>query len=650
MHFRWALLGALLMTCPVFGQPPTAQAAGDTSSESTAVAESPDDPFAATRLEPFVDGVMAGLFRSHHLAGAVVVIVKDGSIRLAKGYGSADMASGRPVDAGSTLFRIASISKLFTWTAVMQLEQEGKVRLNTDVNEYLTQLSVPATYDDPVTLGTLMSHTAGFEDRVLGLITTDVSAVPPFEQVLREELPSRVRPPGRVPAYSNYGAALAALVVQDVSGMPWSQFIQTRILDPLGMTRTVLTQPVPPEFSGDLARGYVFVHGALTESPFEVVPLLPAGGMSASGVDMAHFMLAHLNLGVYGGERILAEATERRMQAVSYQPDPRIPGMAHGFVLTRRNGRLSIGHRGDLRTFHSDLSLVPSEQLGLFVSFNSEEGSEARDELVDALFGYWFPEDLQSPSAADAGAAQRAVGLAGVYRSTRRPVTTVDKFAEAGRYLTVRSLGGGKLETQLSGREPRQWIEVEPYYFRESQGGGALLFQADSGPGSMRAFFADPPIFAYDRLSWYQEPRFQLLLLTGEVLVFLTTLLFPFVRRYVERTSDRVLARREPAHPLARGLASSLSLVNLVFLAGLAYIFRDPGAILAGVPPGLSALLVLPLVSGALTVVLFVVAVFAWRGAYWQWAARLHFSLVTVAAVTFLWQVSYWNLLGWQYS
>lgn len=650
MYLRLGLLSAFLIVSPVFAQQQDVQTSGQSEPGAASAAEPRPGPFDPERLELVVDGIMAGLFQSHHLAGSVVTIVKDGRILFSKGYGYANLASRRPVDPDTTLFRIASVSKLFTWTAVMQMVEDGRLKLNTDVNQYLSEMTVPATYSDPVTLSALMTHTAGFEDRVLGLLTSDPEKAVPFGQILEEGLPSRVRPPGRVSAYSNYGAALAALVVQDVSEMPWTRVIQTRILDPLEMTHTFVVQPLPPDAAGDLAEGYAFVDGALVEQPFEIVPLLPAGGISASGNDIGHFMLAHLNLGQYDGKRILEESTTRRMQAPLYRPDPRIPGMAHGFVLRRRGGQLVVGHPGDLQYFHSDLTLVPSQQLGLFVSFNSEEGVEARDEFVDALFDYWFPEEETKPDPPEPGAVERAASLAGVYRCTRRPVTTVARFAEVLGYVTVSSLGGERLMTQAFGRSPRQWYEVEPFLYRERRREGALLFQTDSENSPTRAFFGSQPYWAFDRLNWYQEPGFQLTLLAAEVLVFLTTLLFPFVRRYVERSSERVLARREPTHPIARVLASSLSSVDLAFLVGLILVLRDPVVLLAGVPPGLSEILVLPLIGGVLTVILLVVTFFAWRGGYWHWAARLHYSLVTVAALLFLWQASYWNLLGWQYS
>ncbi len=650
MSRGWVLLGLLLAISQVAAQErPDDPPAPDSVASADLSPERSPDPFAVENLEPSADGVMAGLFEAHQLAGAVVVIVKDGAVAFSKGYGYADLETRRPVDPAVTLFRIASLSKLFTWTAAMQLVEEGKVQLNTDVNQYLKEITVPATYDDPVTLGALMTHTAGFEDRVVGLLTTDSRAVVPFGEILREGLLSRVRPPGRVPAYSNYGAALGALVVQDVAGMPWNRVIQTRILDPLEMHHTLLVEPIPEGDVRNLAQGYSLVDGALAPQPFEIVPLLPAGGISATADDIAHFMLAHLNLGEFNGQRILEEGTARRMQAPLYQPDPRISGLAHGFILTKRGGHVIVGHQGDLRYFHSDLALVPSERLGLFVSFNSEEGAAARDEFVDAMFKRWYP---QQPTPSDPPAA-KSVGnlsdLSGTYRSTRRPVTTIGKFAEVLGYVSVTELGQGRLKTQAFGRSPRQWVAVAPDFYREWNHEGTLLFQSDSDRGPVRAFFGQVPIWAYDRLVWYQEPGFQLVLLTAEILVFLTTLVFPFIRRFIERSSDRLLGRREPAHPIARVLASLLSLVDLAFLVGLVIVLHDPTVLLAGVPPGLSLILVLPLVGGVLTVMLLVVAFFAWRGGYWHWAARLHFSLVTMAALTFLWQLSYWNMLGWQY-
>ncbi len=126
-------------------------------------------------VEAFVDGFMSAYLEENGAVGGVVSIVENGQIVLAKGYGEDDRARHRAVEARRTLFRVGSVSKLFVWTAVMQLVERGKVDLDADVNRYLEGVEVPATFKEPVTLAHLMTHTAGFEDHVLGLFAHDAS-------------------------------------------------------------------------------------------------------------------------------------------------------------------------------------------------------------------------------------------------------------------------------------------------------------------------------------------------------------------------------------------------------------------------------------------------------------------------------------------
>ena len=207
-------------------------------------------------VEAFVDGFMTAYLEENGAVGGVVSIVENGHIVLAKGYGEDDRARHREVEARRTLFRVGSVSKLFIWTAVMQLVERGKVDLDADVNRYLEGVEVPATFKEPVTLAHLMTHTAGFEDHVLGLFAHDATAVRPLRDLLADELPARVRAPGVVAAYSNHGAALAMLVVEQVSGMPWTEYVETQILGPLGMKRTTFRQPVPDALRDDVSIGY----------------------------------------------------------------------------------------------------------------------------------------------------------------------------------------------------------------------------------------------------------------------------------------------------------------------------------------------------------------------------------------------------------
>src|SRR5215210_4401553 len=196
--------------------------------------QGPTDP---AEMKAFLDEELGREMEKHHIAGAAVSVVKDGKLFFAKGYGDADLENGIPVDPERTNFRIGSLAKLFTWTAVMQLAEQGKLDLNADINSYL-DFRIPDTYPQPITLKNLMTHTSGFEDRYYERLAKDPNDLMPPREWLISHMPARVSQPGDVAAYSSYGAALAGYIVARVSGEPYDQYIQEHILNPLGMVHT----------------------------------------------------------------------------------------------------------------------------------------------------------------------------------------------------------------------------------------------------------------------------------------------------------------------------------------------------------------------------------------------------------------------------
>jgi CubicO group peptidase (beta-lactamase class C family) len=236
-------------------------------------------------LESFMDGAMAALLEAHDVAGGTVSVVKDGEIFFAKGYGWADAEQRIPINPATSMFRIASVSKLFAWTAVMQLWEQGKVDLDEDVNTYL-DFSIPATFAEPITLAHLLTHTAGFEDRAKGLFADGIEDLAPLGEVLAKNIPARVVPPGEVAAYSNYGAGLAGYIVQRVSGVPFQQYVEDYIYAPLGMSHSTFRQPVQPELEAFLAPGHSFTGGVHEVQDFEYDPVVADGAMSTSAGDM----------------------------------------------------------------------------------------------------------------------------------------------------------------------------------------------------------------------------------------------------------------------------------------------------------------------------------------------------------------------------
>ncbi|MDE3135579.1 MAG: beta-lactamase family protein, partial [Acidobacteriota bacterium] len=298
-------LGALLLAsllpliCLARGdQKPTPKAPPQTSSQSPATPTAPQ--MTTADITAFIDGIVPLQLAKDDIAGAVVVVVKDGQIVFEKGYGYADVKAKKPVSPSATLFRVGSISKLFNWTAVMQLVEHGKLNLDRDVNDYL-DFRIPSTYPQPITLRDLMTHTPGFEEAVNDLFVPKAADMVPLAAYVKAHLPARIYPPGTVPAYSNYGATLAGYIVQRVSGMPFDDYIERNIFQPLAMRSSSFRQPLPRLLAPMMSRGYFVASDPAGE--FEVVQAFPAGSLATTGDDISHFMIAQLNNGQYGNTR-----------------------------------------------------------------------------------------------------------------------------------------------------------------------------------------------------------------------------------------------------------------------------------------------------------------------------------------------------------
>ncbi len=305
-------------------------------------AEVPETAHAMTEadVEAFLDGIVPVQLERDDIAGAVVAVVKDGKVLFAKGYGYADVKNKKPVSPENTLFRPGSISKLFTWTAVMQLVEQGKLDLDRDVNEYL-DFKIPATYPQPITLRNIMTHTSGFGETVKELFVPDVKDLTPLRTYLMTHMPKRIFPPGVTPAYSNYATAMAGYIVQRVSGEPFDDYINKNIFQPLNMQHTTFAQPLPENLKPLMSNGY-----RVASSPagkFEVVQAWPAGSVSTSAMDMTHFILAHLQNGQYNGARILRPETVERMHSRQFAPHPAMN--AHGAWILRRDAQRASHHR-----------------------------------------------------------------------------------------------------------------------------------------------------------------------------------------------------------------------------------------------------------------------------------------------------------------
>lgn len=429
--------------------------------------EGPNDP---KELEAFVDGIVQKEMEQQHIPGAAFVFVKDGKVVLAKGYGYSNLERKQPVIPAKTLFRIGSISKVFTATAVMQLADRGRIDLGADVNRYLKKVQVPATFSAPIRGWNLLTHTEGLDEIRPGTQAPDAASVLPLAEFLRPRL-MRIWKPGKILKYSTYASTLAGLLLEDVSGLSYEAYLAKDIWRPLGMERTCIT--VPANLLDDVAVGYEYVNGVNQPQRYEWYHTTPASSINSTVLDVAHFMIAHLQDGRFGDTRILSERAARQMHRQHFTMHPHVPGIAYGFWEDIFGDEHILEHGGNMAGFSAQMVLLPERKAGFFF-VSQHEGSNLRDTLKWALLERFYPARQPSPAPRPSPEfVSRAAPFVGIYRWNcyRHTVTTP---AQGGTTITVQSNPDGTLT--IAGRK---WIETEPLLFVREDGKGRIAFRAD---------------------------------------------------------------------------------------------------------------------------------------------------------------------------
>jgi CubicO group peptidase (beta-lactamase class C family) len=612
-------------------------------------------------MEAFLDHFFEVKMAELHIPGAAIVVVQDGKVFLAKGYGYADLAHQTPVDPAKTAFRAGSVSKLFTWTAVMQAAERGLLDLNADVNRYLTDFQIPDTYPQPVTPAHLLTHTAGFEDRWIGSATRDPEELEPLSQVLAGAMPERVEAPGVVHSYSNYGTGLAGHLVEQVSGRPFDQYVEEHVLRPLGMDGTTFRQPIPEALAANMATGYTYADGTLEAAPLIYQKIGPEGAVTVTPIDMAAFMIAHLHDGTYGDVRILETATAQEMHRQQFTHHPEMPGMTYGFKERFINGMRAIGHGGDIHTFASQMILIPKEDLGFFVVYNRYDDA-FREQLISAFFDHYYP-------AQDMGPAPQAIEMpsenlerfAGSYRWVRYPRSTLGKLIALvpGPYwVVVRANEDTSLSLSFFGADAAwRYVPVGQNVFKQVEGGPQLLGGLQIDPGDTLVFrenqagevtygMVSLQNTAFEKLAWYESAEAQLGTMGALLLLFASAvLLWPLSA--VIRGLRKGTRAPDPGWRRALRVGWAVSALNLVFFLIVLLSFGEE--LVFGVPPSIRVVLVIPIVTSILSVVFVGLAVIAWMRGQGSFVGRLYTSLIALASVLFVLFAGYWNMLGWRF-
>jgi CubicO group peptidase (beta-lactamase class C family) len=487
-----------------------------------------------------------------------------------RGFGYADVAKRIPVDPVRTLFRPGSVAKLFTWTAVMQQVEEGRINLDADINTYI-DFKIPARAGKPITMRQLMTHSAGFEDHAKDIMFYDPANIRPLDGYLKSWVPKRIYDAGTTPAYSNYSTALAGYAVQRVSGIPLETYIEKRIFAPLGMTSSTFRQPLPAALAPRMALGYN--RASAPPARFELVGPWPAGSLSSNGADMGNFMIAHLQNGAFEGNSILRPETARMMHDTPLTIVPPLNRMELGFFETNINGRQVIGHLGDSQTFHTALHLFLADNVGLYVSMNGTGKDGAAGQIRTALFEDFA--DRYFPSGAGDGrvdpklSAEHARMMAGQWQSSRHIETgfmrvltllgQVEVGVDAQGDLVIPSLTGPNGVV-------RKWVEIAPFVWRDRDSHERLAAKLVDGKVVRWSVDGASPFVMFDRVPGSLSSGWIMPLLYASLLILLLTFLQWPAAALVRRHYKSPLAAEGRSRIAYRGvrLASGLVLAVLV--------------------------------------------------------------------------------------
>ncbi len=333
------------------------------------------------KLELKLNALFNKTMREQQIPGAAIIIVKDGKVLLKKGYGFTKLGEGiRHVDPDSTIFRIGSVSKSLTALSLLQQIDKNKINLHDNVNTHLTSFKIKDTYKTSITPFHLLTHSAGF-DELKGRRVFDEENLIPLGIFLKDNL-KRIREPGEVTAYSTYGIALSGLLVENVSGFSLENYMNKHIWKPLKMNMTSIT--IPKRISSNVALGYELHNNINIPQPWEWYHTFPASSINSTVADMGKYMMMLLNKGSLENQRILSERLTSRMLTQQTGIHPETDGFTFGLYKRKWNGISSVNHGGDMLGYSSFMSLIPKENLGIFV-VHHHEGTKLRHQAIQTV-------------------------------------------------------------------------------------------------------------------------------------------------------------------------------------------------------------------------------------------------------------------------
>lgn len=609
----------------------------------------------STNVAILVRDLLPGRMESEMIPGAAIAVVKSGRLVWEHGFGFANLKTETPVSAEQSVFRVASISKIFTAAAVLGLREKGELDLHTNVNEYLENFDIPDAFNRPVTLADLLTHTAGFDFRRANYASLDLSKHASLEEYLEEAMPERVRPPGVLMSYDNYGYALAGFVVQEVAGESFPRFMSEELLQPLAMEHSTFASRPNPQ--AKVVTGYRLEDNTLHPLQKDVVTISPAAGLFTTAGDMSRF-LRILTGPMTTSEGLMTKVVRSGLTTPEFIGNPAVPGRCYGFNQVLLNGRRVLLHTGNWPGFCSLVAYFPTMDAGLFLVYNRNDRFRLARALIGHFAGEFLPPKITKrvrTTAAEhnSGHLNRFVGT---YLSLRysedAPAIGVaaEKLVEAevdGDLMingkVYHRIAKNAFERSQTSPDSGDWHGVRVAFIGQDDKAATHLI-TESG--------------TYRRAAWYETVANRKRMLRAAVVVLLTAMVWWPIAALVKvgrflpamRDSENGAAS---ALPPRRWLMRSVALVTALFATGLIvaqvfvqfgfaqfpYVYGMPDEIIDLRRVGVGLIILALGTTGC---------AFAtwWRGD-WSLGSRLHYSLVCLAVWVVCGELLQQNLVGW---
>lgn len=599
-------------------------------------------------VSEFINQYLNENMEKYNVPGAAVVVIKDGKEIFKNGYGYSDVENKVLVDPNKTTFPLASVSKLFTATAIMKLYEDGKIDLNENVNDYIKPFSIENSYSQPVTCANLLTHSSGIdEESELDVGTFNKNDIKSQQYFISKHVPKVVREPNTVSRYSNEGYGLLGYIIENISGESYQEYVQKNILDVLGMKNSYI------RFKNEtMAKAYTYDEGKYKFQDFAYEYNLGASGIIATATDMEKFMQAHLNKGQINGQSMLKPETEELMQKKEFSNNDDLPGMGYGFIRSYRNNKLVLKHEGALPVGYTiSMFLIPEENVGVYIATNSLSALPFNFE--DAFLDHFYPEENNKFEKISPKMNKDYSEYAGVYRS-------YDGYGKSNLMksgflfspdidMTIIDNKDGTLTlkeyTQAKEEVTTKLVEYSDGVFAREDGKGDFAFRKDNG--KVTYAFNDVSHNSFEKLSFYEGRIFNIAILLGGIIIFALNILLNVVnciRRLFKKNKEKLnIFDKLNLANVAIGILNILGFVGSVVLSSAMILSYDSSFmtllyILLGI-------LVAGSIASVIQLVIFIITLFKKKG---YRKAKIYLAVINIVNLAFIFSAHYANILGFK--